>query len=494
MQGYEKDIHKARADRMKPTTEVRALWKTAGHRTKSAAGKVLQTPIWGQKSPFNDQCPTVTEDKGKKYTAVSGCVATAMAEIIWYHKWPEHGKGTIGGYTYTSEFGQTVSIPSYSIDSHTYDYTLMPYEYKGSENSAQKAAVAQLVHDCGVMVEANYNYGRGGTGAYSEDIVKALSEHMYYSASAQLLYRMSYADADWTRMIEKEIDEDRPILYGGVGDDGGHQFICDGYDTRDYIHINWGWDGDDNGFFTLTLKIPGLYSFPDMQCMIINLVPDREEDDIQMAGPIVYYCANDNSKGLYLQSGTVLSKNFIIAADALFNANYYFDYTGAFKAALIDWKGNVKEYISDEVPFELEGYNLVGYTDIGCAIKGDVTFGDRVVLYYKTSDGNWEMIKGKGSYDYSKDQSNPPFVYLSYSIPAVDAAYILIPEGLKAGDTYYFEVIPGSSPIKQFTWYYDGVKQDGITANLTAGAHTISANVTFSNGDQENLTASIIVK
>ena len=493
IQGYEKDLHKARAEKLKPSTEVKALWKTAGYRTKAAAEKVLGTPIWGQDSPFNDQCPTVTEN-GKTYTAISGCVATAMAEILWYHKWPEHGTGTIGGYTYTSEFKQKVSIPSYSIDSHTYDYSLMPYEYKGSENSAQRNAVAQLVHDCGVMVEAMYNHGGGGTGAYSEDIVKALSEHMYYSSSAQLIYRYAFDDADWTRMIEKEIDEGRPILYGGIDDEGGHQFVCDGYDTKDYIHINWGWDGDHNGFFTLTLKIPGLYTFSDNQSMIVNLAPDSEGDDIQMAGPIVYDCADSNSKGLYLQSGTVLSKNFKLGINALSNINYYVDYTGAFKAALVNWKGDVKEYISDEVSLKLDGYNIVVYTDIECTIKGDVTFGDRVVLFYKTSAGNWELINGYSAYDYSKDPNNPTLRYLASSVPAVDAAYILIPEELKAGDTYFFEIIPGYSPVKQFTWYYDGVKQDGITANLTSGAHTISASVTFNSGDKENLTASIIVK
>lgn len=494
MGGYDKAIRRAREDRMKPTTEVKALWKTAGYRTKSAAGKVLDTPLWGQDSPYNDLCPTVTENDGK-HTALSGCVATAMSEVIRYWEWPEHGKGTIGGYQYTSYFNRNVSIPSYSIDDHYYDYTLMPFEYKGSENSAQKNAVAQLVHDCGVMVEANYNYyGGGGTGAYSEEIVKALTEHMSYSASAQLVYRDSYEDAEWTRMIEKEINEGRPILYGGNGSDGGHQFVCDGYDTRDYIHINWGWDGEDNGFFTLSLKIPGSYSFPDSQDMVINLCPDREGDDIEMSGPIGYDCADGTSVGLYLQSGEVLSKQFKVGANVLANLSPYVDYKGALKAALVNWKGELKEFISDEVTLDLEAYYLIAFTDISCTIKGDVTFGDRVVLYYKTSAGDWEMVKGKAAYDYSKDPYNPTRVYLASSVPAVDAAYILVPSDPKAGDTYFFELVPGSSPVKSFTWSYDGTEQAGISANLTAGMHTISATVTFNNGSKESLTAKIYVK
>ncbi len=491
--GYEREILEARAERLEASMEVKALWKTAGYKTKSAAGKVLSTPLWGQESPYNDLCPKVTEG-GKTYTAVTGCVATAMSEVIRYHQWPEHGTGTLEGYTYQSDYKKTVTIEGYSIDSHNYDYSLMPFEYKGSENSAQKAAVAQLMHDCGVMVYANYNYGTG-TGAFTEEVVNALVTHMSYSASAQLVYRQAYSDAEWTRLIEKEIDEDRPIIYGGEDPSkGGHQFVCDGYDTRDYIRINWGWDGDNNGYFTLTLKIPGMYTFSDTQSMIINLQPDREGDDITVAGPLIYEGADSKSTGLSVQSGSILSKQFTLSAKAISNVNYYVDYTGALKAALLDWRGSVKEFISEEFEFDLPAYNLAQLTDISCKIKGDVIFGDRVVLFYKTSTGAWEMIHGRESLDYSQSQSNPKRVFLNESIPAVDAAYILVPENAKAGDTYFFELVPGSSQVTSVNWYYDGEYQSGISANLTAGTHTVKASVSYASGLKETISATIVVK
>ena len=503
MGGYEKEIKSARADRQKPTSEVKALWKTAGYRTKSAAGKVLETPLWGQEGRqgqnetwYNDQCPEVQEN-GKTYKAITGCVATAMAEIIRYHQWPEHGTGTIGGYQYESDYKKNVSIPSYSIDSHSYDYSLMPMEYKGSENTAQKNAVAQLMHDCGVMVQAMYNYN-SGTGAYSENIANALVEHMSYSGSAQLVYRLTYTDAEWTRMIEKEIDEGRPILYGGNDPSaGGHQFVCDGYDTRDYIRINWGWDGDGNGFFTLTLKIPGQYTFSDGQDMVIGLKPNKDNDGITRQGPLMYDIYNNSSTGLKLESGSVLDKSFKITADAISNLNctidvsnymaHYTDYNGSIKAALVDWKGDLKEFISDAQNVTIASSMRI--TGIQCNITGDVRFGDRVVLYCTNSLGEWEMIKGR----QAEDNSGKTY-YLSSSIPAVDAAFILVPENPKAGDTFFVDIVPGSQPVKSFTWYYDGSKQEGVSANLTAGTHTVKAEVTFKDGAKETLAAKILVK
>ena len=502
--GYEKVIAGARSEKVRATAEVRALWKNAGARTKATSQKVIDTPIWGQEGITDDSttpyynyfCPEVVEGSNTR-TSVTGCVATAMAEVIRYHQWPEHGTGTIGGYTYKSDYNKNVEIPSYNIDSHIYNYNLMPFEPQeaGTSYQYERDAIAQLMHDCGVMVEAMYN-NQTGTGAYSENIANALINHMSYSPKANLIYRQAYSDAEWTRIIEKEIDADRPIIYAGNDSkNGGHQFVCDGYDTRDYIHINWGWLGDGNGFFTLSLKIPGeiegsyIYSFSEFQSMVIGLEPNKSGETAQIAGPLIYDLSDTKSPGLTLKSGSVLGKSFSLKAEGVFNCNYYITYDGALKAALVDWKGDVKEYISNEVDLQLEGYNITSLDNLQCTISGDVTFGDRVALYYKTHDGNWEMVKGKEAYDNS-DKA----YYVKESIPAVDGAFILIPEGLKAGDTFFFELVPGSLPVKAITWYYDGAKQAGITANLTAGTHAIAADVTFSDGSKEKITAKIIVK
>lgn len=500
--GYSRELQKASQQRIAQSSEVKALWKTAGYRTRSAEGKYLETPAYDQDAPYNLQCPNVKES-GKTVQALTGCVATAMAEVIRYHEWPEKGTGTIGGYSYISDYKQKVNIPSFSIDSHSYDYTLMPFSYKGSETTAQKNAIAQLMHDCGVMVEAYYNYGTG-TGAYSENIVSALSEHMGYSASSQHIYRQAYTDAEWTKLIQKEINEGRPIIYSGVDSEGGgHQFVCDGYDTRDYIRINWGWSGDANGYFALNLKIPDQYTFSEDQTMIVGLEPDKSGSTKAEAHLMFEYYDNQYL-GMSIVSGSVLSKSFSINAGyilntaySLFGENYVSiaTYNGAVKAALLDYEGNLKEYISDEDEVkDIGGADMFFIDKLDCKISGDVSFSDRVVLMYKTSDGSWKQIKGKDGLKYNNRTETYSYVKMSSAIPAVDAAYILIPKGLKAGDTLYFELLAGSSPISSISWYYDDVKQSGITANLTAGTHSLRAEVTFSDGSSESISTEFTIK
>ena len=491
--GYEKSIKAVRAAKVRQNSVVAAQWKTAGCRTKASSKKVLGTATWGQDTPFNDDCPMVTEN-GRTIRAVTGCVATAMAEVIRYHQWPEHGVGTIGGYTYTSDYEKRYTVESYSIDSHHYDYSLMPASYSKSATTAQKAAVAQLMHDCGVMVEAMYNYGPG-TGAYSENIAHALYTHMSYSASAQLLYKQAYTDAEWTMLIEQEIDGGRPVIYSGSGNDGGHQFVCEGYDERDYIYINWGWSGENNGFFTLTLNIPGSYTFDEEQSMIVGLKPDKEGDDTLMAGPIIFDSQTASDKGLSITSGSISDKSFTLKADKLSNINYYEDYSGAIKAALVGWDGEIKEFVSEEIPLEIGSYNFVLVDNIACRISGGSTFGDRVVLYYKDSAGNWTQVKGIEGYIYTSSGSNgTATVYLSSSVPAVDAAFIILPSDPVAGDTYYFDIVPGTAQVQSLTWYYDSVRQEGISTILKTGVHSIEAAVTLSDGTTETLKAQLTVR
>lgn len=500
--GYSRELQKASQQRIAQSSEVKALWKTAGYRTKSAEGKYLETPAYDQESPYNLKCPNVKES-GRTYQALTGCVATAMAEVIRYHEWPEKGSGTIGGYSYTSDYGQTVNIPSFSIDSHGYNYTLMPFSYSGSETTAQNDAISQLMYDCGVMVEAAYNYG-SGTGAYSENIVSALSEHMGYSASAQHIYRQAYTDAEWTKLVQKEINEGRPIIYSGVDSEGGgHQFVCDGYDTRDYVHINWGWSGASNGYFTLNLKIPGQYTFSEDQTMIVGLEPDKSGNTKAEANLIFEYY-DDKHLGMSIASGSVLSKSFSINAGYILNTAYSLfgsdyvstaTYNGAVKAALLDYEGNLKEYISAEDKINgIQGAEMFLIEKLECTISGDVSFSDRVVLMFKTSDGSWKQIKGKDGLNYNDRTGTYSYVKMSSAIPATDAAYILIPKGLKTGDTLYFELLAGSSPISSIDWYYDEVKQSGITANLTAGAHSLRAEVKFSDGSSESVSTEFTIE
>ncbi len=484
--GYTKSINAVRQADLKSSSEVKKLWRNAGVRTKTSSGKLLQTAAWGQEDPYNLYCVKVTEG-GRQYTALTGCVATSIAIILRYHQWPEHGKGTIGGYEYTSDYRRKVTIPSYSIDDNYYDYSLMPMTYTSSATSAQKNAVATLMHDLGVMFKAEYNY-QTGTGAYAEDIQQALFEHMGYSGNAYHLYRNACSsDGQFLRIIKEEIDANRPVPYGGSSStDGGHQFLCDGYDNKDYVHINWGWSGEDNGYFTLTLKIPNSYTFSDDQSIIVGLEPDRDGSTVNNGGPLCFVSDTDikDYEGITISSGSIADKNFTAKVGGIWNLDSNVPYKGSVRMAIVDYRGALKEIISETKQITLAGSEYTVIPSISCSFEKTPVLGDRIVAQFLSKNGKWETINCMAD-------------YTSYNnaISVIDTPYLLIEDSYKTGDSFILEIVPGNSLISSYTWTFDGLKQSHVSVSpLTKGEHTISVKVTLKDGTIEAITQKIKVE
>ncbi len=212
---------------------------------------LLGTIKWDQSAPYNILCPFI----GSKQ-APTGCVATAMAQIMKYHQWPLAGAGAKTYKPYEVDDPLTVDFSK-----ATYDWANMANTYDGYSSTAiQDTAVATLMYHCGVAVSMEYS--AYSSSAYSNDIPAALSTYFGYDENAQLYVRDYYSEAEWIQMIKKELNSKRPILYGGASIDGsGHQFICDGYDSENLFHFNWGWNGTCNGYFelsSLNVETPGI--------------------------------------------------------------------------------------------------------------------------------------------------------------------------------------------------------------------------------------------
>lgn len=210
---------------------------------------LLGRVIWNQGSPYNLFTPTVNDS-----ATVVGCVATAMAQIMKYHEWPLQGQGA---HTYTSKTRSLESAANFGET--TYDWTNMTDTYSDESTDVQKNAVATLSHHCGVAVEMDYNTSQnGGSGAYSQDVPKALFTYFGYDNIGIQQYRRElYNKNEWINMIKAELDAKRPIYYSGQSVGGGHAFVCDGYDENDYFHINWGWGGMANGYYNISVLEPG---------------------------------------------------------------------------------------------------------------------------------------------------------------------------------------------------------------------------------------------
>lgn len=229
----------------------------------------LVTARWGQDTPYNDQCPTYTYG-GRTSRYVTGCVATAMAQIMYYHKYPERGQGR-KIYDFTSPDDGQVHSFDIRFSRFTYDWDNMIDNYKSGYNALQAEAVSTLMLHCGVSVNMNYN--RSGSGAYSSDAANALEDYFLYST--KMYTRDIFTENEWMDIIYKEISASRPLLYGGASPvQGGHAFVLDGYDENGLVHINWGWEGDQDGFF----EIGELNGYTVQQDMI--LMHDGNEPEI----------------------------------------------------------------------------------------------------------------------------------------------------------------------------------------------------------------------
>lgn len=217
-----------------------------GSGTEAAAGITAGTPVvepllgdinWGQGEPFNTLCPMIS---GKH--AYVGCVATAMAQIMRYYGFPAKGTGTHSylhaGTTLSADFGAT-----------TYDWSNMPRVIPDNPSQAQVTAYSTLCYHLGVAT--NMTYASGGSGAYTMDVPGALRDHFGYTASLRMHLRSYYNTDEWMSLIRSELDAGRPVYYSASSEDGqgGHAFVCDGYDSEGYVHMNWGWYGSANGYF-----------------------------------------------------------------------------------------------------------------------------------------------------------------------------------------------------------------------------------------------------
>lgn len=221
----------------------------------SSADDFSYTPVapllgeiaFDQTEPYNNLCPNYIG----AYRSATGCVATAMSQIMRLHKYPEHGYGF---NSYDPEFYPSMGTISLDFTQSFYDWdNILPNYSVADYTEAQAAAVARLLYDAGVAV--NMNYGPQ-SGANNEDWPRALVTHFGYDKGVALRRRPYYTSREWLDMIHAELEAGRPVYAGGFAASGGHAFVFDGMDADGFLHVNWGWSGMSNGYFSLNLLTP----------------------------------------------------------------------------------------------------------------------------------------------------------------------------------------------------------------------------------------------
>ena len=219
-------------------------------RTRAAKAPIapLITTTWGQSTPYNAMCPNVDGAK-----ALTGCVATAMAQIMNYHRWPNEVTEPIPAYTTNTS---NVSMPQ--LEPTTFNW-----------GHLNKTNLSKLMLYCGQAVEMDY--GSDFSGAYAASVAEAMVNYFGYDETISYVEHDSYTDDQWNNLLYNELVAKRPILYGGDDGIAGHAFVLSGFDN-DLFYINWGWNGMADGYYVLDgiSKSLGGYNYNQRAIIYIN--------------------------------------------------------------------------------------------------------------------------------------------------------------------------------------------------------------------------------
>ena len=291
LQDYNNEIQYVMENHPAPSPEIRQLWKDLKDgKSNAATTTIIVNPLvqtqwdqngnwfyyggqWHYVDLYNTLCPY---DSNAGELTVTGCVATAMAQIMKYWNFPSKG---IGSHSYTPTNRPELGEQFANFGTTTYAWNNMPDALNNNSTEVQKNAVALLMYHCGVAVNMEYDIAaNGGSGASSSDIPNALYGYFGYKTSTYL-EKSSYSNSQWISMLKSELDASRPVEYNGRGT-GGHAFVCDGYDSNNNFHFNWGWAGANDGFYSLTSLVPGSggsggsnYNFTNNQSAVFGIQP-----------------------------------------------------------------------------------------------------------------------------------------------------------------------------------------------------------------------------
>lgn len=288
--------------------QVRYVQTHAGVRIQSSTDQtsignvypLLGNTKWNQSAPYNNMCPTFNNN-GTTQRTVTGCVATAMAQVMYYHRWPETGTGS---NTYTFNLNSDEQQPltlSADFSQSRYDWSNMLPSYAGNETTTQNNAVAKLMSDCGVAMDMGYG---ASSGAVTRIAMNRMPKHFRYDKSIKFIMRDAYTLDKWLSIINGELLSNRPVIHTGASNQGGHAFVVDGCNSNGYYHVNWGWNGTSNGYFALTDLTPtdqgigsseGGYNL--RQGLIYNIMPDRG-GAVNIASTINEFITNNDKVAL----------------------------------------------------------------------------------------------------------------------------------------------------------------------------------------------------
>ena len=323
--GYQREIADLVKNGAVPSAEVQSLWQQP-----KSGGLVpvehLMTTTWNQAPLYNNMCPYSYSDSAH---AVTGCVATAQAQVMKYWNHPAVGHGS---HAYVDD---TFGPQSVTFDT-AYRWDLMPDALTWESSAAEVGAVAQLMYHVGVAVEMGYGVGSSGAQVISyadygynlPSTERSLREHFGYNPMLYGKMKAFFTDAAWDAKVRNEIVRRRPVIYTGYDEAGGHAFVLDGYDSTGMFHVNWGWGGYYDGYYTIDSLSPGAggiggnatYTFNRNNSAIFGVMPCYITDSLAHVDLV----SADSAMGTVVGSGYYVPYQDQVAVQVLPAEGYRF--------------------------------------------------------------------------------------------------------------------------------------------------------------------------
>lgn len=446
-----------------------------GTRSSAPAQPVVEPLIktqWYQLEPYNTKTP------GPAF--FTGCVATAMAQVMNYHKWPERGHGVVSYTSYSPSDGNKadpVGELSYDLSQSVYDWdNMLPTYQNGNWNEAQVDAVSTLMRDCGYA--AHMQYSTTESSSFDHDAATALVQNFGYDVKAYPHYG-EYNSESWLALMKNEFDKGYPVImfgqtkmYGG----GGHCFIADGYDSNDYIHINWGWNGEGDGYYCLGMFTPvhggETHNYSYMQNMIAAHPRRPYSDAVYNPWLSMLYDINNadfEHSGLTVENeNVVLDSNTSgqIRIDGLAYISSY-PLKGTFNLVLTDAAGTELKTVASR-DFDYKGLNskkdgqLVGLSSISvdaAAFHGIADGNYRLVPMSQTGGMVPQKVQGYGYKNYVNVRIADGKVTLS-SVPKPDSKLSITRMMTVEQEIPMFSTIKGEIEIINSGDFIEGGKLD----------------------------------
>ena len=284
LDSYTDEIEAIVANVAEPDAQLQAQWQALmdGSYEPQRGGRSVSALLdnetginnWQQNNGYNYYCPADASGPGGH--CYMGCCALSMGQIIHYWEYPTQGTGA---HSYecnhsTSLNGQYGDYGTLSVNfgNTTYNYAIMPNNLNSSTPSNQILAIAKLLYHCGVSIEMWY--GNQGSMGFHTDIANALETYFGYD-ECMTVWKDSYS-GDWANLLKSDLDLGRPIIYCAYASEGGHEFVCDGYDDSDYFHFNMGWGGVYNGYYAID-NLNAQYNFSNSHGAVTHIRP-RQND------------------------------------------------------------------------------------------------------------------------------------------------------------------------------------------------------------------------